>query len=56
MKRAVFEELLESVKQATEIARGARTPSRTFEWNRGGANQPDLRRRCCERFATTPST
>jgi putative transcriptional regulator len=33
MKRAVFEELLASVRQATEIARGARTPSRTFEIN-----------------------
>ena len=33
MKRAVFEELLASVKQTTEIARGARTPSRTFEVN-----------------------
>ena len=31
MKKAVFEELLKSVKQAGEIARGKRTPSRTFE-------------------------
>jgi len=33
MKKALFEELVASVKQATEIARGARTPSRTFEVN-----------------------
>ena len=33
MKKARFEELLSSVKQATEIARGARAPSRTFEVN-----------------------
>jgi len=30
MKKARFEELLSSVKQATEIARGARAPSRTL--------------------------
>lgn len=31
MKKAIFEELLQSVKQAGEIARGSRAPSRTFE-------------------------
>ena len=44
MKKARFEELLSSVKQATEIARGARAPSRTFEVNADddqGAAQPD---------------
>lgn len=31
MNKALFEELLESVKQAGEIARGIRKPSRMFE-------------------------
>ena len=31
MKKAIFEELLESVKQAGEIARGKRAPSRSFK-------------------------
>ena len=30
MKKALFEELLESVKQAGEIVRGERAPSREF--------------------------
>ena len=33
MKKARFEELLSSVKQATEVARGARALSWTFEVN-----------------------
>jgi putative transcriptional regulator len=33
MKKALFKELLESVKQAGEIARGERKPSRIFEVN-----------------------
>jgi putative transcriptional regulator len=33
VKKALFEELVASVKQATEIARGARGPSRTLEVN-----------------------
>ena len=33
MKKALFEELLESVKQAGEIARGSRKASRVFEVN-----------------------
>jgi len=33
MRKALFEELLESVKQAGEIARGERKPSRIFEVN-----------------------
>ncbi|MEJ0039924.1 MAG: NadS family protein [Gammaproteobacteria bacterium] len=31
MKKAIFEELLESVKQAGEIARGSRAASRSFK-------------------------
>ena len=31
MKKALFEELLESVKQAGEIARGSRSASRSFK-------------------------
>lgn len=33
MKKAIFEELLASVKQAGEIVRGERAPARTFHVN-----------------------
>ncbi len=51
MKKAIFEELLKSVKQAGEIARGERKPSRTFKVdattikelrNRTKLSQPDF--------------
>ena len=35
MKKAIFEELLVSVKQAGAIARGERAPSRTFKVDSG---------------------
>jgi putative transcriptional regulator len=43
MKKAVFEELLKSVKQAGEIAQGKRAPSRTFKVD--AASIKDLRSR-----------
>jgi putative transcriptional regulator len=51
MRKAMFEELLKSVKQAGEIARGERKPSRTFKVdsatikglrNRTKLSQPDF--------------
>ena len=33
MKKAIFEELLQSVKQGGEIVRGERAPARTFHVN-----------------------
>ncbi len=43
MKKAVFEELLKSARQAGDIARGKRAPSRTFEV--GAATIKELRSR-----------
>lgn len=39
MKKALFEELLESVREGTEILRGGRKPSRT-----SAVGEPDVRR------------
>ena len=61
MKKALFDELLKSVKDAGEIARGKRAPSRTFKVNAASVrelrgmtqlSQPDFATLLCVEVST----
>ena len=56
MNKALFEELLESLKQTDQIARGSRKPSRMFEVQGRMVKQLRGKAKLGQIFASRPKT